>query len=210
MNQEFQIPIDARVRLIDGVDYLYPVATARSEGFIRKRKFDAYGFPMIWIEWDKEHWGYNGESDGWTFEGHFEITEKEKDEMDRKKLASLLVEGLSGLVDQAVNPPPKPKPKARPKPRPQRVHEEETPPQKVVPVDANAYLERVNAAHEEALEGEAFVTISVTRDGDDLIPNTTVGIQNNTAAAVLDLHMAIAVANAYQYHAMRRLKESKD
>lgn len=65
-----------RVRLKgEGQDQLYTNACAGSEGWVRNTDFDTQGYPMIYIEWDKDHWAYNGESDRWAFEAHYDIIE---------------------------------------------------------------------------------------------------------------------------------------
>lgn len=71
--QEHGTKINQRVRLKgDGQDQIYPMAPAGSEGWVRKQEFDSAGYPMVYIEWDRDHWTYNGEKDVWTFDSHFE------------------------------------------------------------------------------------------------------------------------------------------
>lgn len=74
--QRFQV--DTRVKLREGVDPgLYNgFSRVGNEGWIRKRKRDKYGYPQVLIEWDKDHWAYNGQEDGWTWEGQFEATKE--------------------------------------------------------------------------------------------------------------------------------------
>jgi hypothetical protein len=77
--QEYRIEIDQRVRLkSDGQDALYQRAYAGSEGWARKHKKDEFGYPMIYVEWDKNHWAYNGEKDRWALEAHFDPVEESK------------------------------------------------------------------------------------------------------------------------------------
>lgn len=73
-----QFPVKTRVRLRDGIDpSLYNgFSRVGNEGWIRKRKRDKYGYPQVFIQWDKDHWAYNGQEDGWTWEGHFEAVEE--------------------------------------------------------------------------------------------------------------------------------------
>lgn len=65
---------NARVRLRDGIDpeFYNGFGRAGNEGWIRKRRLDKHGYPQVLIQWDKDHWSYNGQEDGWTWEGHFE------------------------------------------------------------------------------------------------------------------------------------------
>src|ERR1700694_5904746 len=72
-----------RVRLREDKADVYTKAYAGSEATIRELGIDVGDFPMVFVEWDKKHWLYNGESDMWTFESHFdpveEVTMPEKD-----------------------------------------------------------------------------------------------------------------------------------
>lgn len=75
---EQRFNIDTRVKLREGVDpSLYGgFSRVGNEGWIRKRKRDRYGYPQVFIQWDKDHWAYNGAEDGWTWEGQFEAVEE--------------------------------------------------------------------------------------------------------------------------------------
>lgn len=70
-----KIDIGTRVELLSDRAGVYKRAVGGSIGVVRDKKIDE-GFPMVYIEWDKEHWRYAGEPDGWTFESHFQPTEK--------------------------------------------------------------------------------------------------------------------------------------
>ncbi len=72
-NQEFR-PGD-KIRIMDdyvGSNIYQGFARNGNEAYIRGVKSDRWGLPMILIEWDKNHWTYNGAPDGWTFPDHFE------------------------------------------------------------------------------------------------------------------------------------------
>jgi hypothetical protein len=77
---EQRFNIDTRVKLREGVDpSLYGgFSRVGNEGWIRKRKRDRYGYPQVFIQWDKDHWAYNGAEDGWTWEGQFEAVEEKE------------------------------------------------------------------------------------------------------------------------------------
>ena len=76
---EQRFKINTRVRLREGVDPAFFNGYSRvgNEGWIRKRKRDRYGYPEVLVEWDKDHWAYNGQPDCWTMEGQFEAVEEE-------------------------------------------------------------------------------------------------------------------------------------
>ncbi len=79
------------VELLPGREEVYQRALAGSRGTIRASKLDDYGFEKVYIEWDKDHWRYNEEPDGWTFASHF----KEAEGID-------LHEDLTGVDDYEV------------------------------------------------------------------------------------------------------------
>lgn len=68
-----QIEVGTKVELRPEMAGVYKRASAGSVGIVADLKVDE-GFPMVYIEWDKSHWRYNGEPDGWTFESHFKPT----------------------------------------------------------------------------------------------------------------------------------------
>lgn len=70
MNDSQELTVGQRVELKPGKEGVYKDAVAGSQGTVKKRKIDAEGFPMVYIEWDQSHWRYAGEEDGWTYESH--------------------------------------------------------------------------------------------------------------------------------------------
>jgi len=73
-----QFAVGTRVKLKDGIDPSFTNGFGRvgNEGWVRKCKKDKYGFGQVFIEWDKDAWGFNGTEDGWTHENHFEAVEE--------------------------------------------------------------------------------------------------------------------------------------
>ena len=67
------IDIGVTVELLPGFDEVYRAATAGSRGSIKGIKEDDMGFLLVNIEWDKGHWTYAGQNDGWTFANHFAV-----------------------------------------------------------------------------------------------------------------------------------------
>jgi hypothetical protein len=69
--------VNTRVRLKDGVDPGFYEGFTRvgQEGWVRKRRLERYGYPQIYVEWDKDAWSFNGQPDGWGWEGQFEAVE---------------------------------------------------------------------------------------------------------------------------------------
>ena len=75
---EQRFKINTRVRLREGIDPAFFDGLSRvgNEGWVRRRKRDRYGYPEVLIEWDADHWAYNGQPDCWTMEGQFEAAEE--------------------------------------------------------------------------------------------------------------------------------------
>ena len=53
------------------------MSTMFNEGKVIAVRDDNLDGQNIAIEWDKEHWSYNGANDGWTYGEHFELLERE-------------------------------------------------------------------------------------------------------------------------------------
>ena len=86
MKKEHRLSRGQRVRLkLDGQDAPYSYATAGSEGWVRRLGFDGVGFPIVYIEWDKDHWAFNGEPNQWTLEDHFEPVESDMGKKDKDR-----------------------------------------------------------------------------------------------------------------------------
>lgn len=99
--QPHPYPRNVRVKLLDTPSNLYPMAPSGSEGWARKLDHDPLGYPLVFIEWDKEHWAYNGEADAWTFASHFEAMEEkvDREEVDPEALAQIF-----SILNKKVEP----------------------------------------------------------------------------------------------------------
>lgn len=91
-----KLPLHSRVALKDGADNVYVYALAGTEGWVRGHKVDDEGFDLVKIEWDKTHWRFNGQPDGWTFASHFYVVgppsppeHKEEEKEDDMKLPEM-------------------------------------------------------------------------------------------------------------------------
>jgi len=93
--------VNSRVKLKDGVspEFYGGFARTGNEGVVRAQKVDEYGYPHIFVEWDKNHWAYNGAPDLWTWQDHFELIGKEKDMADDKE--SQLAKLFSEFIEKA-------------------------------------------------------------------------------------------------------------
>jgi hypothetical protein len=145
--QEHKTKIGDRVILKgQGQDSLYQAAYAGAEGWVRKHRHDPLGYPEIFVEWDKSHWTYNGESDGWTMEAHFDIVEDEMDHDDKHPISEHLLNKMAQQMGYDLVP-------------------------KGQKADKNAALaaeyDRIAVHAMEAItEGDAFVLITVSENND--------------------------------------------
>jgi hypothetical protein len=73
---EFQIPVGATVKLKEvSAEFYGGYACYGNVGTIKDHRLARFGYPEVLVEWDKDHWAYNGAPDGWTFESHFDLVE---------------------------------------------------------------------------------------------------------------------------------------
>lgn len=98
---EYRLPINSRVRLRDGIDpQLYKgLSCTGNEGWVRNHR-DDLGYPQVLVEWDRDHWSYNGAPNCWTYEEHFDLIEgimadkKEQTPKDKEEAVRNLAEGF--------------------------------------------------------------------------------------------------------------------
>jgi hypothetical protein len=72
-NESDNFLVGSLVKLKGDFAELYNRACVGSRGIVRFAKTDRDGFPMVFIEWDKDDWRYNGQDDNWTFASHFDL-----------------------------------------------------------------------------------------------------------------------------------------
>jgi hypothetical protein len=75
MMTEQTLPIDSIVELKGDVADIYARAYPGSKAIVRKGRIDEDGFSLVYVEWDKDDWRYNGQTDGWTYTNHFKYLE---------------------------------------------------------------------------------------------------------------------------------------
>ena len=176
---DMRFPLHARVALRPGADTVYLAAVAGTEGWVRDHKVDSDGFEMVKIEWDKDHWRYNGQPDGWTYAEHF----KE--------------------IGPPAAPSPEPTPPVEKVPEPQDEVIAKLPEQSDDEVES--YIDELSEAMEAASEGEAFMMITVRKAPHPENPGEMVYMpsifQANTskeAAMLLDIQLAECASASYQ------------
>lgn len=136
-----KLEIGMRVELLPGREDVYDLAYPASRGVVRGIREDSYGYAQIYIDWDKDHWRYNGEEDLWTFASHFRPAEGE-----RELIGPEVHDVPSALPDPDIP-----------------THAQDT--------LMEGYMDSLIAAADKASESDAFFFICMKRDeeGRDLI-----------------------------------------
>lgn len=145
-----------RVRLKDGRDEPYKWATVGSEAIVKRIEKDDLGYPMAYIEWDKDHWTYNGEEDRWVFQSHFDpVGDPPMDESgmtpeDQAQFVKTL-KSLGVKFDATTAAEPE--------------SSEPTPDEQ-----AEEYTKYVELAARSLAESESFMTIAIQKIEEDGVP----------------------------------------
>lgn len=157
---------DQRVKLKStGEDSLYAYACAGSEGWVREQQFDNMGYPMVYIEWDKDHWTYNGEPDRWAFDSHFDVVEDGMSEAPNPADFQAFMQDMFENWQKSQGSDG-PEPESKPEPSKKD--------------DSKAFASAVEIASGALDKSDSFILITVTRehlDGHD-IPTLTPRVLN--------------------------------
>ena len=173
--QEHRTKLNQRVRIKDTMTHLYPNARAYNEGFVRKQIHDDYGYPLIYVEWDKDHWAYSGEQDRVVLEAHFDPVEEDmSEEKDLRELMEALLERLNS--GEASEPKEDSHPDA----------------------DDYTYDKVLGRAMQDASEGEAYIVLVAAQEshGDTelLVPHIYLHSKSDESALMLEAAVADHVA----------------
>lgn len=199
----FNFPINTRVKLRDVSPEFYDgFGCVGNEGWIRAQKVDEFGYPHIYVVWDKAHWAYNGAPDKWTWEGHFDKVESMDDnQQDMKKV---MMETFIEAFQETLN---KMSPDAD---KSDQAKEPAVDPKNEENVDKVAALSSASKILDDA---ESFVVIAVKRTQDPLTPNGMLDIEvaryagSNDSAHMIDLQMANFGIAAYEQLAIDTIQE---
>lgn len=160
-----------------------------NEAWVRDIKYDQWGLPIIQIEWDKNHWTYNGAPDGWTFPDHFDKIEtandlpesKPEDEMQSSIAKENMQINKILNLQRALG---RNKTKADRAPDPGPNTEDSAPPQMIYPsgtdipeddlnfFDKNSQLRESALMHvmQHLIDVDSFILIGVRKDKDAKTP----------------------------------------
>jgi hypothetical protein len=132
-----KLEIGQRVELLPGKEEVYQRVYPASPGVVSGLRTDKYGYPQVFIIWDKYHWRYKGEEDLWTFASHFRPIENEEREL---------------MGPEVPSSPPAPDEDIIPSDEQMGMMED--------------YLDTLTIAAEKASEGDAFFFIVMKRDSE--------------------------------------------
>lgn len=187
VKQEHQTRVNDRVRIKDYVTHMYPDARVYNEAIVRARQHDQMGYPVIFIEWDKDHWAYSGEQDRWVLEAHFDLVE---DQMAEDKKLDDLLNGLSDLVANF-----------RDKDSDEVKSEDKAPSRDPRPTKELSYVEILAEAMEDAEQGDAFIVLVAKPENfngaEIVVPHVYMHSKREDAALMLDAAMADAAAQTH-------------
>lgn len=190
-----KIPVHSRVALKDGADSVYLFALAGTEGWVRDHKEDEHGYELVKIEWDKEHWRYNGQSDGWTYQNHFKVIgppsfpKEQTEPIEEEQLEALLAEELGEGVEIDASPSDE---------------------------QLAVYVDTLAEATEAASESEAFLMIAVRRVPNPENPRETVFLPqifttstSKEGALLLDIQLAECASTSYEEMVISLIEQLK-
>lgn len=136
--------LDTLVELLGQYAEVYPTSVTGARGWVRAKRELRQTDPQIYIEWDKAHWRFRGEPDGWTFEHHFRVVSDTPEiDPDGPSITSV-IEGAE-----------------------ERVGYERCPDCGQIHGEEGDYLDALMQAHEATLNADAFLIIAlIPSEGD--------------------------------------------
>lgn len=155
-----RIPDNTRVKLRDGIspEAYEGFGLAGNEGWVRKHQSDRYGPEQVFIQWDKDHWAYNGAQDKWTWEDHFDIVEEPMTDQTptrSEQLTDLMGAFTASLLEIVGDDSPAP-PQADVPPAPEAGQEQ--PP---------SYGDILKSAIKASADAESFFVIAIRKDDNE-------------------------------------------
>jgi hypothetical protein len=216
--------IGDKVRIKDHVDPLIynGMTTIGNEAWIRDIKVDRWQSPMVVIEWDKNHWSYNGAPDGLTFAEHFEkvkqvtresdMASQNKDDKDTKikKVISNFAQQLIAAMDDDTEDQATAALKA-PESDVEHINAmadiEDALKGGKLSKDEERFLDALEGAFETLSKAEAFIVVGVERfeSSNIVLPYTLKFALTPEAELVADAFLSILAADSYQELASKAL-----
>lgn len=204
-----RIPDNTRVKLKDGIspDFYDGFGLPGNEGWIRQHKaVDRYGPHQVFIQWDHDHWSYNGAQDRWTWEDHFDIVEgTPMNETKQDQIRALVGAFGDSLIEIAAGDPEPPADVQVPEaPKPTGSKDEEP-----------SYDEVLDAATKTASDAEAFFVLAIRKEVNEetqegLIYPVAYHASQNTRASLLAQMQLSKLAASFQERLVMQTMQSED
>lgn len=181
---------------------MYPAARDLNEGWVRNRKRDEFGYPAIYVEWDRDHWAYSGEEDGWTMEAHFDKVEEsmQNEEGNLPAPDEPIFQALIKAIKEELQ-----------KDNEDNIDKTQGEPESVE--DRSEYEAAVEEAMQAAHDGIGFVIVvanSMAIDKDEVIVPTVLSYSTRPdAEALLEAQLSDLGAQAHYRSVIRRLKSGE-
>lgn len=184
-----RIPNNARVKLRDGIgpEFYNGFGLAGNEGWIRKHDDEGFGIIRVYIEWDKDHWAYNGAPDKWTWEEHFDIVEdamSDKNNSKQEQLNTLLGAFGDSLLEifgegEASDP------------------EIPEAPNSLEEIEEPSYEDILKAAFTATVDAEAFFVIAMRKNDEErsIFPLVYHASRTPSASLIAQLQLSHVAAN---------------
>lgn len=185
---------NTRVKLKDDIepDFYNGYGRVGNEGWITKHQRDPHGYPMVYIQWDKDHWAYNGAPDKWTWEDHFDLVKEPMSQSSKadsiRELVAAFGEQLAAVVDDG--------------PVEAQVVEDTDP----------EFEEVVKSAFASASESEGFILVTLKDNVEDeaLEPLIFHASKDEKASLLLQLQLAQLTVSFQQRLVMAKLRSSEE
>lgn len=182
------LKLNSLVELLDQYSAVYPNSATGARGFVRARRELPKSEPEIYVEWDKIHWRYHGERDGWTFEHHFREVSAGPDPEPLPSLVQNMLTEASARVD------------AERCPECGDVHDDE----------GDIFLDELARGQEAALESDGFLIVAVraepTEDGIKFIPSLHSYTLTPDIKALLETQLVDFAAQILERDLVRRIQ----
>lgn len=160
---------------------------------------------MVYIEWDQEHWTYNGEKDQWTFEDHFEAVEEDMAEKKEEQADALRAFAKAFGVDLDGDSE---EPESTPETTPEASNDGYP--------SQERYLKILEAATGAAQGAQGFLLITLTQQNHPelnvpvLVPTVMNSYQSEEVAVLLESQLPKIAAMAHAELAQKVLMDLHD
>lgn len=179
------------VELLDQYTDVYPRSVSGARGRVRMRREMPQVEPEIFIDWDKTHWRYHNETDGWTYEHHFRPVDISVPSDPDPSLMETILDDASDQLD------------AERCPECGGFH----------PAESD-YLDTLMQSQEAALASDAFLTITLSprQEGEFVVfePEVFSAALNPTARDMIAMQLVSMAAQLYQDSILARAQGLED